>query len=970
MRCTKPLVWSAGLIAGAFLGLGASGSARAQGLSGASGCEPSWIPTFGSAPGVSNPIEAFAVFDDGHGPALFAGGYFVYAGGTLVNNIGRWDGSRWSVLAGGMSHGVEAMVVHDDGSGPALYAGGQFLTAGGVPANKVARWDGTSWSAVGSPFSLGVAVNALTVHDDGNGPALYAGGTYGHVSRWDGASWSELPDGPDNTIQSLVSFDDGSGPALYVGGDFLTVDNVPMPGVARWNGSSWSGLGAGRSGSVESLVVHDDGSGPALYAGGSFNGRAARWNGLAWSTVGNGLDSTVYSLTVHDDGNGPALLAGGYFTVAGGTSARRVARWNGTSWSPLGSGVNAEVHALASYDDGTRARLYAGGLFWTAGTVLVNRFASWDGASWTGYGDGPSSPVAALVVHDDVSGRALYAGGYLDSAGGVELNGIGRWHGTGWSALGSGLDGRVIDMAVHDDGTGPALYVGGVFSNAGGSSANSIAKWNGTSWSRLGSGMGTPGNLNSVQALVSHDDGSGPALYAGGDFNAAGGVTARNLARWNGSSWEALAGGLLSGQVLDLVVFDDGGGPALYAGGMFAFVGTVPAYYVAKWDGSGWSALGSGLNGIAMVLAVHDDGSGPALYVGGTFLQAGGIPAGRLARWNGSSWSTVGSAMGSYVAALAVHDDGNGPELYAGGDFLSTGLVPVNRIARFDGTFWRPLGGGLNGPVYALKSFDDGGGPALFAGGWFEVAPDSGDSYLAKWGAEDVELDFATEDDFATVLVNGQALSTPPEFGRLLSLTSSGPNAGAAIFDSTPGGPNDPSQDLDLLVGRGNVLVLQTDANTTQSVPGIYDRPNDDSDGGSLVFQLHDPVAPSSLDLIDIDSGASEASAVILSDDAGRVRTYNVPRGWTGDRLTDGTSGVRTLDLQTLDPQPGFLAAATAAETPGFAPDRVLRIEVRLGGSGAVDELRWCPHGASTGTHGPRAARGGAPAPTAGPILR
>jgi len=108
-------------------------------LCGSCSCEPSWIPTFGGEPGVSNTIHAFTVFDDGQGPALFVGGVFLVANGKQVNNIARWDGSSWSALAGGMSSGVQALVVHDDGSGPALYAGGGFTLAGGVPVNKVAR---------------------------------------------------------------------------------------------------------------------------------------------------------------------------------------------------------------------------------------------------------------------------------------------------------------------------------------------------------------------------------------------------------------------------------------------------------------------------------------------------------------------------------------------------------------------------------------------------------------------------------------------------------------------------------------------------------------------------------------------------------------------------------------------------------------------------------------------------------------
>jgi hypothetical protein len=73
---------------------------------------------------------------------------------------------------------------------------------------------------------------------------------------------------------------------------------------------------------------------------------------------------------------------------------------------------------------------------------------------------------------------------------------------------------------------------------------------------------------NAVHALVVFDDGSGagPALYAGGGFNTAGGQSASKIARWDGQSWSALGGGATSNQVFALAAFDDGAGLALFAG--------------------------------------------------------------------------------------------------------------------------------------------------------------------------------------------------------------------------------------------------------------------------------------------------------------------------------------------------------------------------------------------------------------------
>ena len=84
-------------------------------------CDLSWIPTFGFFPGVNQEVLALAVYDDGSGPALYAGGGFSTAGGVVVHHIARWDGVRWSALGSGMNKSwVEALAVYDDGNGPAL----------------------------------------------------------------------------------------------------------------------------------------------------------------------------------------------------------------------------------------------------------------------------------------------------------------------------------------------------------------------------------------------------------------------------------------------------------------------------------------------------------------------------------------------------------------------------------------------------------------------------------------------------------------------------------------------------------------------------------------------------------------------------------------------------------------------------------------------------------------------------------
>jgi hypothetical protein len=586
-------------------------------------------------------VFALAVFDDGDGPALYAGGVFTTAGGGGANFIARWDGASWSPVGTGMDNYVFALSVFDDGGGPALYAGGLFTMAGGGSASRIARWNGSSWSALDA--GMNGQVSDLAVFDDGGGAALYAAGSFTaagdsnakYIAAWNGTIWSPLSSELNGPVETLRAVDDGGGAALYAMGTF---DIAGALGFGKWNGSNWDTLGSGTNiGTGGAVAAFDDGGGAALYVGGQFTTvdgvsaeRIAKWDSLSWSSLGSSaLNDTAYSLAVFDDGGGPDLYIGGFFSLAGGAPANHIARWDGAAWSPLSSGMNNYVLALAVFDDGGGPDLYAGGEFSTAGGVGTNSIARWNGSAWSALGSGAQfGGVNALVVFDDGGGPDLYAGGDFTAAGGVGASRIARWSGASWSALGSGMNDTVNALAVYDDGSGPALYAGGRFTMAGGGGANYIARWNGANWSALGSGMD-----NWVRALAVFDDGDSPALYAAGDFTTAGGGGASRIARWNGASWSPLGSGLdFTGHAL--AVFDDGGGPDLYAGGFFFTAGGGSANNIARWDGSSWSTLGSGMNHAVNALTVFDQGGEVTLYAAGTFMTAGGHASAHIAKWD------------------------------------------------------------------------------------------------------------------------------------------------------------------------------------------------------------------------------------------------------------------------------------------------------------------------------------------------
>jgi hypothetical protein len=216
---------------------------------------------------------------------------------------------------------LAALAVHDDGGGSALYIGGETLVAS-TWVGRIWRWNGNVLT-VFTQLGADDTVLALAEFDDGSGsgPVLYVGSLLG-IRRWNGSALEEFGGGVNGAVRALLVHDDGSGPALYAGGEFSMAGGLPAQRIARWDGSTWSSLGAGLLDDVHSLASHDDGSGSglALYAG--TDTAIERWNGSAWANVGS-MDTVggssvpspqVFALASYASGAGLSLYAGGVFT--------------------------------------------------------------------------------------------------------------------------------------------------------------------------------------------------------------------------------------------------------------------------------------------------------------------------------------------------------------------------------------------------------------------------------------------------------------------------------------------------------------------------------------------------------------------------------------------------------------------------------------------------------------------------------
>jgi hypothetical protein len=387
----------------------ASLSASAQGLEWTDSAQLPGVTGFSA---MSVGVNALEVFDNGQGPALFAGGLFKQAGAVNVKCLARWNGDAWSSVALGFTPTdiatLEVYALLADG--PQLYVGGTnnmkgFVSRVGATSTLLGTFESGKENAA--------TVRALALFDgdpSSAGPELYAAGRFqgGSIRERDSSGWHTVGAGPTpglwfspdseeffgpTTVHALEVFDDGSGTALYVGGNFYLAGGMPQHSVARWDGSAWTAFSDPSTsfGSCTALVVFDDGSGPALYAAAEA-GRVMRLVGTSWTEVAATPGGPVYALEVFDDGTGSALYAAGYFTSIGGTAANGIAKWDGVSWAALAGGLttgsNGAFALKATFDVGATLgpALYVGGKFDTVDGAPAEHLAAWH---WS---DGVSTP--------------------------------------------------------------------------------------------------------------------------------------------------------------------------------------------------------------------------------------------------------------------------------------------------------------------------------------------------------------------------------------------------------------------------------------------------------------------------------------------------------------------------------------------------------------------------------------------------
>lgn len=300
------------------------------------------------------------------------------------------------------------------------------------------------------------------------------------------------------------------------------------------------------------------------------------------------------------------------------------------------------------------------------------------------------------------------------------LNGV-------WTEMNGGLSDVINEMAIGKKGE---VYACGSFIRANNKTtatdpqiyANYIAYWDGTQWQRLSTGAN--GVINSIAVAPNGD------IYVTGNFTVIGGVSCARIAKWNGTTWSPLDTGLANGAGLSVKVAPNGD---VYVGGTFTQAGSVAAYYVARFDGSSWHNLGLylGMNNAVYAIAISSDGT--QVYLGGAFTDEYSSPAidaglyAALYTVSNNQFSSLGDGFDGLVRRMVLSPTGR---LYACGDFTASGSQEMLYISYWNGAAWYGLGAGANDTV---RDMDITVGGNIIAVGDFTRIGAVDANYVAMW---------------------------------------------------------------------------------------------------------------------------------------------------------------------------------------------------------------------------------------------
>ncbi|MBL7786502.1 MAG: T9SS type A sorting domain-containing protein [Chitinophagales bacterium] len=335
------------------------------------------------------------------------------------------------------------------------------------------------------------------------------------------------------------------------------------------------------------------------------------------------------------------------------------------------------VNCIAGYN----GNIVIGGSFSDESDCDFERVAMWNGSEWEDLGGGiPSiSPGTdkSVYILTEFNGD-LYAGGCFhnwDSS----LAGLAKFNGTAWHRVSDSLYAGCTRAYWREEDT---LYFGGIFTHLLSDTTSEegrvmkIDKNGGMHYIPFPA-MYSPDLSNVVGKVYCiakyHDE-----IYIGGDFLSYDNPNIRNIARWDGSQWQAVGTGT-DGTILNMDVYKD----ELFVSGGFGQAGDVATisnnqgiltpFGLAKWNGITWlpavdNMLWSLSFGNLLKIGTYQN----KLFISGSFDEIDGHAAQHVAYLEDTTWvtSNVGVTYGTFSRGFTAVND----TLYGVGSISINGL--------------------------------------------------------------------------------------------------------------------------------------------------------------------------------------------------------------------------------------------------------------------------------------------------------
>lgn len=311
-------------------------------------------------------------------------------------------------------------------------------------------------------------------------------------------------------------------------------------------------------------------------------------------------------------------------------------------------------------------------------------------------GDKVYGPVKA-IAYDSVN-SVLYAAGMMDAENYGKVNGIAQLKGEHWEPMGDSAAVAAGSMAVNAlQMFNGKLLAGGAFVKARNATVHNMAVWDGTTWSSIGDVWDTAstqfGAKGKINTFLLHNN----EVYVAGKFTKAGTTKANCIAKWDGSTWTDVSTGLTEFDEINCLAFYK---DVLYAGTKNG---------LKKKAVGGWELVTADLTGNVAAMTVYAG----KLVLSGNFDKIGAETVNRIAMWDGSSFTKMADGFADGREARTLFSKGN--DLYAGGNFKNSGALDLYRVAKWDGTTWSQPKGGFNSEVLVIAPYKN----TILFGGMF-----------------------------------------------------------------------------------------------------------------------------------------------------------------------------------------------------------------------------------------------------------